>query len=149
MSGHAVHRWWYQHAHAAGHVGAGMTSGLNMHRARLTFATDLRRIADLGAASQALGHFDVSTTASIYDHYDLSGLERAMKALAHTRGKTKSRSTESFQSTSSTAWLNQRWRRRVRLTRRTAQQSRSHYLVPPVCSPAARRRGCSGTTLVA
>ena len=59
----------------------GMTSGLNMHRARHTFATDLRRVADLGAASQALGHSDLSTTASIYGHYDLSDLERAMEAL--------------------------------------------------------------------
>jgi hypothetical protein len=32
-----------------------MTSGLNMQRARHTVATDLRRAADLGAASQALG----------------------------------------------------------------------------------------------
>ena len=32
----------------AGLVGAGMTSGLNMHRARHTFATDLRRVAGSG-----------------------------------------------------------------------------------------------------
>jgi integrase len=50
-----------------------------------TFATDLRRNADLGAASQALGHSDLSTTASIYGHYDLSDLERAMEALARSR----------------------------------------------------------------
>jgi integrase len=67
-------------AEAAGLVGAGMTSGLNMHRARHTFATDLRRVADLGAASQALGHSDLSTTASIYGHYDLSDLENAMES---------------------------------------------------------------------
>ena len=70
---------------SCGLVGAGMTSGLNMHRARHTFAMDLRRIADLGAASQALGHSDLSTTASIYGHYDLSDLERAMEALARSR----------------------------------------------------------------
>jgi integrase len=85
MSGPTVHRWWYRHAEAAGLVGAGMTSGLNMHRARHTFATELRRVADLGAASQALGHSDLSTTASIYGHYDLSDLERAMEALARSR----------------------------------------------------------------
>ena len=51
-----------------------MTSGMNMHRARHTFATDLRCVADLGAASQALGHSDLSTTAAIYGHYDLSDL---------------------------------------------------------------------------
>ena len=56
-----------------------------MHRARHTFATDLRRIADLGAASQALGHSDLSTTAAIYGHNDLSDLERAMEALARSR----------------------------------------------------------------
>jgi integrase len=49
-----------------------MTSGLNMHRARHTFATDLRRVADLGAASQALGHSDLSTTAAIYGYSHLS-----------------------------------------------------------------------------
>ena len=62
-----------------------MTRGLNMHRARHSFATDLRRAADLGAASQALGHSDLSTTAAIYGHYDLSDLERAMDALARSR----------------------------------------------------------------
>jgi integrase len=85
MSGPTIHRWWYRHAEAAGLVGAGMTSGLNMHRARHTFATELRRVADLGAASQALGHSDLSTTASIYGHYDLSDLENAMEALAQSR----------------------------------------------------------------
>ena len=85
MSSPTLHRWWYRHAQAAGLVGEGMTSGLNMHRARHTFATDLRRVADLGAASQALGHSDLSTTASIYGHYDLSDLERAMEALAQAR----------------------------------------------------------------
>jgi integrase len=45
----------------------------------------LRRVADIGAASQALGHSDLSTTASIYGHYDLSDLERAMEALAKAR----------------------------------------------------------------
>src|SRR3954452_6357586 len=85
MSAPTVHRWWYRHAAAAGLVGQGMTSGLNMHRARHTFATDLRRVADLGAASQALGHSDLSTTAAIYGHYDLSDLERAMEALEPAR----------------------------------------------------------------
>jgi hypothetical protein len=35
MSGPTVHRWWYRHLEAAGLVGAGMTSGLNMHRAAI------------------------------------------------------------------------------------------------------------------
>jgi integrase len=85
MAGPTVHRWWYRHLQRAELVGSGMTSGLNMHRARHTFATDLRRVADLGAASQALGHSDLSTTASIHGHYDLSDLERAMEALAKAR----------------------------------------------------------------
>jgi len=85
MSSPTIHRWWYRHAAAAGLVGQGMTSGLNMHRARHTFATDLRRVADLGAASLALGHSDLSTTAAIYGHYDLSDLERAMEAFARAR----------------------------------------------------------------
>ena len=42
-------------------------------------------MADLGAASQALGHSDLSTTASIYGHYDLSDLERAMESFAKSR----------------------------------------------------------------
>jgi site-specific recombinase XerC len=33
----------------------------------------------------ALGHSDLSTTAAIYGHYDLSDLERAMEALAKAR----------------------------------------------------------------
>jgi integrase len=85
MSGPTIHRWWYRRLQEAEVVGEGMTSGLNMHRARHTFATDLRRVADLGATSQALGHSDLSTTASIYGHYDLSDLERAMEALAKVR----------------------------------------------------------------
>jgi integrase/recombinase XerC len=85
MSGPTIHRWWYRRLQEGGVVGEGMTSGLNMHRARHTFATDLRRVADLGAASQALGHSDLSTTASIYGHYDLTDLERAMEALAKSR----------------------------------------------------------------
>lgn len=80
-----VHRWWYRQLEQAGLVGKGVRSGLNMHRARHTFATDLRRVADLGAASQALGHSDLSTTASIYGHYELEDLERAMEALARSR----------------------------------------------------------------
>lgn len=58
---------------------------LNMHRARHTFATDLRRVADLGATSQALGHSDLSSAAAIYGHHDLTDLERAMDALAKAR----------------------------------------------------------------
>jgi integrase len=85
MSGPTIHRWWYRRLQEAEVVGEGMTSGLNMHRARHTFATDLRRVADLGATSQALGHSDLSTTASIYGHYDLSDLERAVEALAKMR----------------------------------------------------------------
>jgi site-specific recombinase XerD len=57
-----VHRWWYRMLEQAGLVGHGVRSGLNMHRARHTFATELRRVAGVEAASQALGHSDLSTT---------------------------------------------------------------------------------------
>jgi integrase len=50
-----VHRWWYRQLEAAGLVGEGVRSGLNMHRARHTFATELRRVAGIDAASAALG----------------------------------------------------------------------------------------------
>jgi len=81
----SMHRWWYGRLSAAGLVGAGVTAGLNMHRARHTFATDLRRVAGIDAASQALGHSSLDTTLSIYGHHDLSDLERAMEALARVR----------------------------------------------------------------
>jgi hypothetical protein len=42
-------------------------------------------VADLGAASQAPGHSDLSATAAIYGHYGLSDLERALDALAKDR----------------------------------------------------------------
>ncbi len=82
----SMHRWWYQRLGDAGLVGVGVTSGLNMHRARHTFATELRRVAGIDAASQALGHADLSTTLSIYGHRDLGDLEQAMEALARSRG---------------------------------------------------------------
>ena len=78
----AVHRWWYRLLQAAGFVGHGVTSGLNMHLARHTFATELRRIAGIDAASHALGHADLNTTLSIYGHRDQSDLETAMEAYA-------------------------------------------------------------------
>ncbi len=76
----SVHRWWYRHAQAAGLVAPGATSGLNMHRARHTFAMELRRVANLESASHALGHADLSTTLGIYGHFDETDLEKAMNA---------------------------------------------------------------------
>jgi integrase len=83
----AVHRWWYRRAQSAGLVGPGVTSGLNMHQARHTFAMELRRVAGIDAASQALGHADLSTTLGIYGHQDGSDLERAMERYAEWRGQ--------------------------------------------------------------
>jgi integrase/recombinase XerD len=80
-----VHRWWYRMLEQAGLVGHGVRSGLNMHRARHTFATELRRVAGVEAASQALGHSDLSTTLGIYGHQDQRDLERAMDAFAAAR----------------------------------------------------------------
>lgn len=81
-SGQSVHRWWYRQAEAAGLVGPGVTSGLNMHQARHAFAQELRRVAGIDAASHALGHADLSTTLGIYGHFDDSDLEAAMEAYA-------------------------------------------------------------------
>jgi integrase/recombinase XerC len=81
-SAQAIHRWWYRQLEAAGLVGRGITHGLNMHLARHTFATELRRIAGIDAASQALGHADLNTTLGIYGHRDQTDLEVAMEAYA-------------------------------------------------------------------
>jgi integrase/recombinase XerC len=78
----AIHRWWYRKAQAAGLVGPGVTAGLNMHRARHTFAMEVRRVAGIESASQALGHADLNTTLGIYGHQDQSDLERAMERYA-------------------------------------------------------------------
>jgi integrase len=53
-----------------------------MHRARHTFATELRRVAGIDAASHALGHADLNTTLGIYGHRDGTDLEVAMEAYA-------------------------------------------------------------------
>jgi integrase/recombinase XerC len=82
----SMHRWWYSRLADAELVGDGVTGGMNMHRARHTFATELRRVAGIDAASQALGHSDLNTTLSIYGHRDLGDLERALEALARSRG---------------------------------------------------------------
>lgn len=86
-----VHRWWYRHAQAAGLVGPGVYSGLNMHQARHTFAMELRRVAGIDAASQALGHSDLSTTLGIYGHQDSSDLEAAMEKYAARKDSTYER----------------------------------------------------------
>lgn len=52
-----------------------------MHRTRHTFASEMRRVAGVGAASQALGHSDLSTTLGIYCHQDQRDLEQAMELL--------------------------------------------------------------------
>jgi integrase len=80
-----VHRWWYRMLEQAGLVGHGVRSGLNMHRARHTFATELRHVAGVEAASQALGHSDLATTLGIYGHQDQRDLERAMEAFVAAR----------------------------------------------------------------
>jgi site-specific recombinase XerC len=85
-AGNTIHRWWYRQLELAGVVGKGVRSGLNMHRARHTFATDVRRAhRDIGTVQHLLGHSDPSTTAGIYGHYDQSDLERAMDELARER----------------------------------------------------------------
>ena len=78
-----IHRWWYEHLQRAGLVGQDVERGMNMHRARHTFATELRRdTGDLGVVQRMLGHSDIHTTEAFYGHYDLSDLEQAMEAFA-------------------------------------------------------------------
>lgn len=78
-----VHLWWYRMLEAAGVVGKGVRSGMNMHRARHTFAQSVRRAyPDMGAVQHLLGHSDPSTTIALYGNYAPEDLERAMDAFA-------------------------------------------------------------------
>ena len=78
-----VHRWWYRMLRNAGLVGDGVTSGMNMHRARHTFAQSVRRAyPDMGAVQHLLGHSDPATTIALYGNYAPEDLERAMDAFA-------------------------------------------------------------------
>lgn len=79
-SPNSVERWWYRQCQEAGLVGPGVKRGLNMHRARHTFAMELRRVAGLDATTQALGHSEVNTTLSIYGHQDQAELEAAFES---------------------------------------------------------------------
>lgn len=87
MPGQTVHHWRYRDLQAAGLVARDVERGMNMHRARHSFATELRRTegVDLGDVQHMLGHADIHTTEEYYGHYDLTDLERAMDAF--TRGR--------------------------------------------------------------
>jgi integrase len=78
MPRQTLNRWWYEHLQRAGLVEADVERGMNMHRARHSFATELRRDSDLGVVQHMLGPEDIHTTEAYYGHYDLSDLERAM-----------------------------------------------------------------------
>jgi integrase/recombinase XerD len=87
MNGQTAHRWWYYLLQAAGVVGKDVERGMNMHRARHTFATELRRDAqDIGVVQHMLGHEDIATTEAYYGHYDLTDLETAMEQYMKGRG---------------------------------------------------------------
>jgi len=89
MPGQSLHRWWYEHLQRAGLVAEDVERGMNMHRSRHTFATELRReVGDIGVVQHTLGHEDVSTTEAFYGHYDLTDLEKAMERFAR-RGRRK------------------------------------------------------------
>lgn len=86
MPQQTLHRWWYEHLQRANLVEADVERGMNMHRARHSFATELRRDSgDLGVVQRMLGHSDSRTTEQFYGHYDLSDLERAMERFAEER----------------------------------------------------------------
>lgn len=78
LSRYGVHCWWYQRLQAAGIVAAGTTRGVNMHRARHSFAVEFRRATDIGLASLILGHSSPAVTAAAYGHFDFSDLESGM-----------------------------------------------------------------------
>lgn len=81
-----VHLWWYRMLEQAGVVGKGVRRGMNMHRARHTFAQDVRRAyKDMGAVQHLLGHSDPSTTIAQYGNYEFEDLERAIEA--HVRAR--------------------------------------------------------------
>jgi site-specific recombinase XerD len=87
MNGQTAHRWWYYLLRDAGLVEKDVMRGMHMHRARHTFAVELRRDArDLGVVQHMLGHSDPNTTERYYGHYDLSDLEQAMEQFAKRRG---------------------------------------------------------------
>jgi integrase len=85
MSGKSVHFWWYRMCELAGLVAKGQRSGLNLHRGRHGFALEVRRAVSLEAASQALGHSDLSTTMRHYGHWADDELAIAFEALAAAR----------------------------------------------------------------
>ena len=86
MNGQGAHRWWYYLLRDAGLVEKDVQRGLNMHRARHTFATELRKDSkDLGVVQRMLGHEDIHTTEAYYGHYDLSDLEEAMEKFARRK----------------------------------------------------------------
>jgi integrase len=87
MVGKSVHSWWYRMCEAAGLVEKGQRSGLNMHRARHGFALEMRRAVSLEAASQALGHSDLSTTMRHYGHWADEELADAFERLTAARGR--------------------------------------------------------------
>lgn len=82
-NGKGMHFWWYRMLRQAGLVGDGVTSGMNMHRARHTFAQSVRRVyPDMGVVQHLLGHSDPATTIALYGNYGPEDLERAMEAFA-------------------------------------------------------------------
>ncbi len=137
----------------AGLVGHGVRSALNMHRTRHTFATEMRRVARVEAASQALSHSDLSTTLGIYGHQhyghqDQRDLERAMELFARTREAKRPQAGGTIRRRSSTEPLDlqEKWRRRESNPRpRTHREERLQAcpairLRPPAGSQAAYRR---------
>jgi integrase len=101
MAGNTVHRWWYRMCEAAGLVEHSQRQGLNMHRARHGFALEMRQATSLEAASQALGHSDLSTTMRHYGHWQPDELAAAFGPRMIPLGAPRK-----------PAWLLASWKRR-------------------------------------
>lgn len=87
MGGHGLHNWWYGCLQRAGIVGAGVTSGERLHKARHTAG---QRVLDstkgnLKAVQRLLGHASIGTTADVYVDWDLDQLAETLSEVLRAR----------------------------------------------------------------
>ena len=124
---------------------------LSPHQLRHGFANRFLRESgrDFVALQGLMGHSRPDTTQAYTDEVELDELAEALDRAAATRYAQASPDLTTLEREVSDELETLRWRRRVRLRRITAEPSDGHYAMPPICSPAARRRPSSGTTLAA